>query len=251
MNPGDKKSNLVIGGFVALCGLLAVSFFFAPDEAPVRQAPGPLTPAPAIATVRISAPQLIASGGDASILDCYACHDEDAPPDVVYADDGRLILPPEHSDLSFMMYNCNACHEEDSVELEYDDDFVVIMPEAHANLLAMGHGRNNRNNNCYNCHNRAKLDQLITRDGTLLGFEQAPLLCASCHGPTYRDWELGMHGRINGYWDTSAGEALKQDCNACHDPHSPAFPQVIPLPGPRPVLTGANAAHAEGEGEED
>ena len=65
-----------------------------------------------------------------------------------------------------------------------------------------------------------------------MGYDQVQDLCASCHGPTYRDWEKGIHGRTNGYWDTSKGEQTRLVCTQCHDPHAPAFGKLVPLPGP-------------------
>jgi hypothetical protein len=257
--PADQKTNLVIGGFVVMFLALAASFAFSSNPAPIRQDPvlsQVVTPAPKVATLRITAPQLAASGGDASILDCYACHDEKKPPEVKLAADGSIVFPKEHADLRLMMANCSACHVNKKLEVEYAKNGDVVMPKAHEDLLAMGHGRNNRNTNCFNCHSQTKLNELVTRDGTRLTFAQAPLLCASCHGPTYRDWELGVHGRTNGYWDAAQGKAVRQDCNACHDPHGPAIPQIIPLPGPKPVLThglqagapAAGAGHPKTEG---
>src|SRR5436190_5125 len=64
----------------------------------------------------------------------------------------------------------------------------------------------------------------------------------SCHGPTYRDWEIGIHGRKSGYWDKRLGAAVRQDCTSCHDPHSPAFPSLTPGPGPNPLHPTAKAA---------
>ena len=83
--------------------------------------------------------------------------------------------------------------------MDWDDDGNVIIPEAHQDLT-MRHGRHGRNNDCYNCHDREDLRYFRTKDGTRLGAEQSNLICASCHGPRYRDWELGIHGRQNGYW---------------------------------------------------
>jgi hypothetical protein len=240
MSTPAAKSNLVVAGLVVLFLALAASFVFSPDRAPIRQDPELsklVTPAPKVATLRITAQQLKAGTGDSSILDCYACHDEKKPPTVKLGADGSIVFPKEHADLRLMMANCAACHVDKKLEVEYAKDGAVVMPKAHEDLLAMGHGRNNRNTNCFNCHSQSKLNELVTRDGTRLTFDQAPLLCASCHGPTYRDWELGMHGRTNGYWDTKQGPAVRQDCNACHDPHGPAIPQIIPLAGPKPVLT--------------
>jgi predicted CXXCH cytochrome family protein len=252
--PADQKSNFVVAGLVVLFLALGASFAFSPDTAPIRQDPAVskiVTPAPKVATLRISATQLKANGGDTSGLDCYACHDEKKPPTVKMGADGSVVFPKEHGDLRLMMANCDACHVNKKLEVEYEKDGAVKMPKAHEDLLSMGHGRNNRNTNCFNCHSQSKLNELVTRDGTKLTFDQAPLLCASCHGPTYRDWELGVHGRTNGYWDTTKGKAVRQDCNSCHDPHGPAIPQVIPLPGPKLVLThGLGSAPSHGHEEE-
>ena len=65
----------------------------------------------------------------------------------------------------------------------------------------MGHGTHNRNNNCFNCHDEQNLELLQTRDGRQIKLAESPLLCGSCHGPTYRDWEAGRarpHRRLLG-----------------------------------------------------
>ena len=66
MRPG-QKTNLVIGGLVVLFLGLAASFAFSPNPAPVRQDPAltrVVAPAPQVATLRMTAPQLAAGGGD-------------------------------------------------------------------------------------------------------------------------------------------------------------------------------------------
>ncbi|MFN7141440.1 MAG: cytochrome c3 family protein, partial [Limisphaerales bacterium] len=140
--------------------------------------------------------ELIRTGGDTSGFDCYACHDR-----------GKKI------------------------ELKFDELGIVIPPEDHDDMV-FKHGRHGRNDNCLNCHDANNLDKLRTRDGLQLKFDQSNLLCASCHGPTYRDWEIGIHGRTSGYWDRTRGEATRLDCTSCHDPHAPAFPKLKPAPGP-------------------
>src|SRR3982751_5360099 len=74
------------------------------------------------ATVRLSAGELIASGGDASGLDCYACHEKGKP-----------------------------------LKLEFDAESNVILAKEHSDIH-MGHGRHKRNNNCFNCHDEANLE---------------------------------------------------------------------------------------------
>jgi hypothetical protein len=148
------------------------------------------------ATARLSAGELIASGGDASGLDCFACHEKGKP-----------------------------------LKLEFDAEGNVILAKEHADLV-MAHGRHKRNNNCFNCHDEANLDSLQTRDGHQVKLVNSPELCGSCHGPTYRDWEAGVHGRTSGYWKRDLGAIDRKVCTSCHDPHSPKFPGRAPAPGP-------------------
>jgi uncharacterized CHY-type Zn-finger protein len=129
-------------------------------------------------------------------------------------------------------FDCYACHEKNkAVPLHYDANHKLIMPKEHEDIV-MGHGRHDRNNNCYNCHDETNLERLQTRDGRELKFADSPSLCGSCHGPTYRDWEGGVHGRTSGSWNRALGEFKRQDCVDCHDPHSPKFPSRKPAPAP-------------------
>lgn len=232
----DSKATVTLVLLTATFAALAVVFVGVPAR-PGVVARTPIVPRETLAitpaTVRISAGQLIRSGGDVSGLDCYACHHKEAPPEVKFDEGHQIILPREHADLILSMRNCAECHPaSDPVKLDYDADGNVVVPKAHKGLLAMAHGRNFRNENCFNCHDRDQLDQLHTADGAKLKFEQATLLCASCHGPTYRDWEAGAHGRTGGHWDRSAGPIKREECTSCHDPHAPAFTGIIPMPGP-------------------
>jgi hypothetical protein len=161
------------------------------------------------ATARTSAQDLIRSGGDTSDFDCYTCHDRKQPVKLKLDEEGNVIVPKEHED------------------------------------VVMSHGRHHRNNNCYNCHDEANLELLQTRDGRHLKIVESPALCGSCHGPTYRDWEAGVHGRTSGYWKRELGPIDRKVCTSCHNPHSPAFPSRAPAPGPQPLHpTTQTASHA-------
>ncbi|MBI3417694.1 MAG: hypothetical protein HY043_20570 [Verrucomicrobia bacterium] len=194
----DAKKSLVLNGsaivFVALAGAFLLDLWGRPV------ATVPIVPvAPDFtntATVRLSAAELVRTGGDASGLDCYVCHEKGKTPVIHFGTNNLVILPKEHED------------------------------------LVMRHGRNDRNDNCYNCHDADNLDMLKTRDGHKSKITESSRLCGSCHGPTYRDWEVGIHGRTSGFWDRQRGAMVRQDCTSCHDPHSPAFPAM--KPGPRP-----------------
>lgn len=131
-------------------------------------------------------------------------------------------------------YSCYMCHERGkSAPLRFDEQFNIIVPDAHDDIV-MGHGDHSRNNHCYNCHAEDNLEALYLRDGRKLEIQQSSMLCGSCHGPTYSNWEAGEHGRTTGYWDLSLGSAHRLDCVNCHDPHAPAIPSRKPLPGPNP-----------------
>ncbi len=157
------------------------------------------------ATARMSVADLIRSGGDTSSLDCYGCHEKNKPLKLKMDAEGNVIVPKEHDD------------------------------------IVMGHGRHHRNNNCFNCHDETNLELLQTRDGRHLKIEESPALCGSCHGPTYRDWEAGVHGRTSGYWNRNLGPIERKVCTSCHNPHSPPFPSRQPAPGPHPLHPLADA----------
>jgi hypothetical protein len=184
-----------------LCGVLvslAAAFYFELwGRTPILPPIPPVDPAfTNTSTVRMSGAELVRTGGDASGLDCYACHDR-----------------------------------KKQVVLKFDAEKRITLSEEH-NDLVMAHGTHNRNNNCFNCHDEANLELLQTRDGRQLKLLESTPLCGSCHGPTYRDWEAGVHGRTSGYWDPKSGELTRQNCVSCHDPHSPKFPPQKPAPGP-------------------
>jgi hypothetical protein len=164
------------------------------------------------ATVRQSYADLIKAGADLSDFDCYVCHEKGKPPPLRFDTNQNLIIPKEHSD------------------------------------VVMHHGTHERNNNCFNCHNESNLELLQTRDKRELKLSDSAPLCGSCHGPTYRDWEAGVHGRTSGYWNHSLGAYDRKLCVNCHNPHSPKFPGRQPAPGPHPLREAPQVAtHSEGK----
>jgi len=159
-------------------------------------------------TMRTSYAQLIRMQADLSDFDCYGCHEQKKAVTLRFDGSNNLVIPKEHSD------------------------------------IVMRHGQHGRNNNCFNCHDDRNLLLLQARDGRQLKLENCPPLCGSCHGPTYRDWEAGAHGRTGGYWNKQAGEITRQICVDCHDPHSPKIPTRTPLPPPHPLRAAIRAAAA-------
>jgi hypothetical protein len=188
---------------------LAAAFYFDLWGHPVTSPPIPLvdTNFVSTATARLSAADLISSGGDASGLDCYVCHERNKPLKLKLNAEGDVVVPKEHED------------------------------------IVMAHGRHHRNNNCFNCHDESNLELLQTRDGRHLKIVESPALCGSCHGPTYRDWEAGVHGRTSGFWKRELGPIERKACPSCHNPHSPPFPSRQPAPGPHPLRPTEQAAN--------
>lgn len=199
--PLNSIKSLVPAGFTFLFLLLASSFWLDWWGQPVIL--HPVVPAdPSFAdgaTVRQSAAELYRTDGDVSMLACYSCHDRDEPILLQFDEEGQVISE------------------------EHEVDFELL------------HGRRHQNESCFNCHASDNLERLITRDGRHLLLTESNALCGSCHGTTHRDWEIGIHGRVSGYWNAQLGEKTWQDCTSCHDPHAPAFPTVTPAPGPHPL----------------
>ncbi|HVZ63352.1 MAG TPA: hypothetical protein VG936_02100 [Lacunisphaera sp.] len=140
-------------------------------------------------------------------------------------------------------FDCYACHEKGKPPpLRFDANHILIVPDEHKDIV-MGHGTHNRNNLCYNCHNESNLETFQVRDGREIKFADSTQLCGSCHGPNYRDWEAGAHGRINGYWNTALGPARRLDCANCHNPHAPHIPTRVPAPPPHPLRVPLTEAH--------
>ncbi len=133
-----------------------------------------------------------------------------------------LLTVPKLQQAGFS-YECNSCHRHMSPSMEPKTRMTT-----HQNIR-LDHGINNR---CYNCHHPSKQEAFIHHSGAEIPFAKTELLCQKCHGPKYRDWAIGVHGRPAGYWDKTRGESTKVTCTACHDPHSPKFKPMEPAPAP-------------------
>jgi len=200
MNTGAKTTLVLTGlgaGFLGLAGAFLLNLWGKPAGRIM------LPPTPPdftnTATVRLSAADLFRTDGDTSGLACYTCHDAKK----------ELVV-------------------------NRDTNGIVILAEPHRDIV-MRHGQSNRNDHCFICHDPKNLEVLRVHEGQSFKLTEGSLLCGSCHGPTYRDWEAGIHGRTVGFWDRKSGAAIRSDCTSCHDPHAPAFPSMKPGPGPHPL----------------
>jgi hypothetical protein len=136
---------------------------------------------------------------------------------------------PQYRVASFT-YQCSDCHR--------------IIPSPTETLRTLGqhkeiHLRHGINTRCFNCHHRTQRDAFVDDQGEPIPWSEPQLVCAKCHGPVYRDWQAGSHGRINGFWDTSRGVQTRRKCIECHDPHVPPFAPMHPAPGPNTLRMGS------------
>jgi len=123
-------------------------------------------------------------------------------------------------------FECTTCHD------GFEGDHTEEALKGEHKDLAFNHGMNLR---CLNCHNPKNSMAYVAYDGSEIPADQPTRLCAKCHGPLYREWQAGVHGRINGAWSPDFGEQTKLECIQCHNPHHPKFEPMVPYPPP--VLT--------------
>jgi len=133
---------------------------------------------------------------------------------------------------------CRACHgpEKDfPVNFKRREDLLV-----HKDIK-LNHGGTRVW--CLDCHDPENREYLLPlSDGKLIPFNKTYLLCGKCHGTKYRDWRNGIHGRRTGHWNGVRSYYL---CINCHNPHSPRFKAIEPMPPPKKPWTPkeTRAAH--------
>lgn len=129
-------------------------------------------------------------------------------------------------------YNCMECHKLFPARWHYD-----ARPFNEHKEIKLEHGENRF---CLNCHHPSNRNAFVDYDGSEIAQSAVVNLCAKCHGTIYRDWEAGVHGRQNGFWNASLGAKTKLRCIQCHDPHSPKLKAIQPRAPLRYPLRAAN-----------
>jgi hypothetical protein len=123
---------------------------------------------------------------------------------------------------------CSTCHGSDARDTRALKERPEQLVEFHTEMV-FDHGELS----CSSCHHPDDRDQLRLADGQALPFTDVMNLCAQCHGTTYRAYQHGAHGGMKGHWDLSQGPRERNNCISCHNAHAPAYPVVVPAPGPR------------------
>jgi len=121
-------------------------------------------------------------------------------------------------------YQCSECHRTEPEPRAAGGAFTK-----HTEIR-FTHGINAR---CLICQHPTNREAFVDDFGEEIPWDQPQRLCSKCHGPVYRDWQHGSHGRINGHWDTAQGELKRLKCIECHDPHHPPFQPLASAPPPR------------------
>jgi hypothetical protein len=144
-----------------------------------------------------------------------------------------MMSDPPSAVIGGIAQRCNDCHG--LVDLSRNDGQPLVQ---HSNIK-LNHGLNDR---CLSCHDREDRNRLVGRHGENLAYADVAELCSQCHGPVFNDWTNGTHGKTLGYWDSTQGDSRKLTCTECHDPHSPAYQPMRPLPGPNTLRMGKQDA---------
>ena len=135
-----------------------------------------------------------------------------------------FVPPPPFSE---DIFPCSDCHEDMDVNPERR-----MLEDEHVEISEMfNHASDQRW--CLDCHNPDNRDVLRLANGDLISFEESYYLCGQCHGTIFRDWKAGIHGKRTGEWN---GKKQYRLCVHCHNPHSPKFKPIKPLPPPNKPL---------------
>jgi hypothetical protein len=146
---------------------------------------------------------------------------------------GQIEVPPPP--FTEGIFPCTQCHDGKTVPL---NTVRRKLTDMHDDIV-LNHGPNRW---CLDCHSAEHRDQLHLVDGQLIDFSKSYLLCGQCHGDKLRDWKVGVHGKRTGEWNGRKEYLL---CVHCHNPHSPRFAPLKPMPPPVPpdqILAGKGGA---------
>ena len=151
---------------------------------------------------------------------------------------GEAVVKPRISKLNFYPICGTACHN-GTFPVKNDDKnprklnmHQDVVPDA----MNLQHGRGGIW--CLDCHHSDTRNKLVDNFGNEISFDEPQKLCGKCHGPIYRDWREGIHGKRIGEW-ASDGKKRWFVCTECHNPHDvqqgardSGFAQLIPERAP-------------------
>lgn len=130
------------------------------------------------------------------------------------------VAPPPMTEGLFPCSNCHASMETNRKKRELKEEHSQIKLH-HAETMRW----------CLDCHVARNRDKVKLYNGELINFNETYRLCGECHGPQYRDWRAGIHGKRTGYF-MGSGKRTYYLCAHCHDPHEPKLKPIKPEPPP-------------------
>ena len=136
------------------------------------------------------------------------------------AQEGIQVPRPPFTD---GIFPCTGCHDGKSMKVNTKRRELTDM---HTDIV-LSHGPESRW--CLDCHDALNRDRLHLASGEKVEFTTSYQLCGQCHGDKFRDWRVGIHGKRTGSWNGQKEYLL---CVHCHDPHSPHFKALKPMPPP-------------------
>jgi hypothetical protein len=126
------------------------------------------------------------------------------------------------------IYDCQECHNDFKTQLQPRE-----MVSEHQGLY---YDHIKGDNWCFSCHYEEleKRNRIRLVRGIYKGTGDMVKLCSQCHGEKKGEWEIGIHGKVYGRWQTYGDvKVQKKSCEECHSPHHPRSIKVKPFPGPR------------------
>ncbi len=151
---------------------------------------------------------------------------------------GEAVVKPRAPRLPLLPICGIACHNGTFPPKNDDPNprALAMHQDVVPDALDLQHGRGGIW--CLDCHHSEKRNKLVDNFGNEVGFNEPQKLCGKCHGPVYRDWRDGIHGKRIGEWATD-GKKRWWVCTECHNPHdvqqgdrNRGFTQLQPEPAP-------------------
>jgi hypothetical protein len=168
---------------------------------------------------------------------------------------GEAVVAPREPKNSLFPLCGVACHNgtyPPFPETKNPRKLTLMHTDIFPDSLNIQHGRGATW--CLDCHHSTTRNKLVDHFGNEISFNEPQKLCGKCHGPTYRDWREGIHGKRIGEW-ASDGKKRWFVCTECHDPHdvqhgtrNSGFDQLVPEPAPILPKGMHNADHERHHG---
>lgn len=167
-----------------------------------------------------------------------------------YSFEDAVVKPREPKLANF---ECKNCHDGKNVPVPKDKKprQIGMHQDIVENSMQMMHGRGAIW--CLDCHSAANRNKLVSFKGDEISFNQPQKLCGQCHGDTYADWRMGIHGKRIGTW-TKGGKKRWWTCTECHNPHTVQanrFNALKPEPAPALPYGMKDASHESAHGGHD